>query len=277
MKPVFATLAGLMIAGALAAAAVVGLGLYDISATDQHLRPTYRLLDASMRSSVARRARNIVVPGLEDAALRDHGMALYDANCLPCHGAPGVAPEPFALGLTPAPANLAHTAREWSAAQLYWVVRHGIKMTGMPAWAYRLPDDDLWAIVAFLQVLPSMRPQDYRARTGRTDAPRAQHEDAEGKAGLPGNAARGKRAIQQYACVTCHQIPGIVGANAPVGPPLRGVAQRKILAGVLPNTPANLVRWLRAPHGVSPATAMPDLGLTPQHAADIAAYLSTLD
>jgi cytochrome c1 len=90
------------------------------------------------------------------------------------------------------------------------------------------------------------------------------------------SARRGKQAINQYACVTCHAIPGIVGPNAPVGPPLAGVGSRLMLGGVLPNSPENMARWLRQPQKVAPLTAMPDLDVTERDARDIAAYLSTL-
>jgi cytochrome c2 len=82
--------------------------------------------------------------------------------------------------------------------------------------------------------------------------------------------------MQQYACTTCHLIPGMVGANAHVGPPLAGIAGRGYLGGRLPNTPENLVRWIRHPREISPQSLMPDLGVTEQHARDMAAYLLTL-
>ena len=87
---------------------------------------------------------------------------------------------------------------------------------------------------------------------------------------------RGKAALQQYACVTCHDIPGVVGAYAPVGPPLGGIAARKLIAGNLANTPENMIRWLRSPPSVNPVTAMPDLGVTERDARDIAEFLATL-
>ena len=83
-------------------------------------------------------------------------------------------------------------------------------------------------------------------------------------------------AMQQYACTTCHLIPGMVGANAHVGPPLERIGGRKYLAGRLPNTPENMVRWIRDPKSVSPATLMPDLGVSEEHARDMVAYLYTL-
>ena len=263
-------LAILLVFAAVAAAAVFYVGAYDISATDQHLAPTYWVLDTGMRRSVRQRAEEITVPNLSEIGQIQHGLALYREHCVQCHGAPGVAPAAFALGMTPAPANLVYTAREWRPAEVFWVVREGIKMTGMPAWKYRMADEDIWAIVSFMRELPALSPDEYRLRK------------SERTAGIdPGvpdtpDADRGSRAINQYACVTCHQIPGIVGANAPVGPPLNEIGTRGFIAGVLPNTPQNMVRWLRHPQAVNPKSAMPDLGVTERDARDIAAYLATL-
>ena len=255
---------------AATAAGVFHAGLYDISATDQHLAPTYWLLDTGMRRSVAQRAAGIAVPKLGQPGQLERGLALFRQHCVQCHGAPGVAPEPFALGMTPSPANLVYTAREWPPAEVFWVVKEGIKMTGMPAWKHRMADEDIWAIVGFMRELPALSPQEYRARSAPRAAP------AEPRSDTAPDPQRGRKAIEQYACVTCHQIPGAVGANAPVGPPLKDIGTRAFIAGVLPNTPQNMVRWLRHPQSVSPQSAMPDLGMTERDARDIAAYLGTL-
>ena len=79
--------------------------------------------------------------------------------------------------------------------------------------------------------------------------------------------------MNAYGCGACHTIPGIRGADATVGPPLEGFGDRRTVGGVLPNTPDNLVRWLRDPQAVSPETLMPNLGLGQPRARDIAAYL----
>jgi mono/diheme cytochrome c family protein len=262
-------LALVVVLGAAAVAAVFYFGLYDVSATDQHLAPTYRILDTAMRRSVRQRAAQITVPDLSQPGQIQRGLALYRQHCVQCHGAPGVAPEPFALGMTPAPANLVYTAREWPPADVFWVVKEGIKMTGMPAWKHRMADEDVWAIVSFMRELPRLSPEEYRSR-------KAERSIAAAPAASTPDAGRGKNAINQYACVTCHEIPGIVGGNAPVGPPLKEIGTRSFIAGVLPNTPENMVRWLRHPQAVNPKSAMPDLGVTERDARDIAAYLSTL-
>jgi cytochrome c len=88
-----------------------------------------------------------------------------------------------------------------------------------------------------------------------------------------GDPARGEVVIRTVRCGACHTIPGVHGANGVVGPPLASLAQRTYIAGQWPNTPSNLVRWLRDPPALAPNTAMPNLRLSEQQARDIAAYL----
>lgn len=92
----------------------------------------------------------------------------------------------------------------------------------------------------------------------------------------PGNAAEGKQIIRQKGCGACHIIPGVENARGLVGPPLEYFAERTMIAGEIPNTPPNLVRWLRDPQSVEPKTAMPNLGLSKAQAQDVTAYLYTL-
>ncbi|PND34606.1 cytochrome C [Achromobacter pulmonis] len=258
--------------GACLGAAAVYWGWYDVSATASHTIAVHRLLDITQMQAVRRRAADIEVPDLDDPVRARNGLALYQAHCVQCHGAPGVAPEPYALGLNPAPAALVGSARERPAADIYWIVREGIRMTGMPAWRYRLTDAEIWDVVAFMRVLPALSPRDYRAQAdaaGPTARPQA-------VAPRVGDAAAGRDALQQYLCATCHAIPGVAGANHHVGPPLAGLASRPYIAGTLPYTQANMQRWLLAPDSIKPGSAMPDLGLSEQDARDIAAFLDTL-
>lgn len=91
-----------------------------------------------------------------------------------------------------------------------------------------------------------------------------------------GNPDRGPALMRGYGCGTCHTVAGVTGANGLVGPPLTGIAERAYIAGVLPNAPENMVRWIEDPKAVDSLTAMPVLGVTPADARDIAAYLYTL-
>lgn len=88
-----------------------------------------------------------------------------------------------------------------------------------------------------------------------------------------GNHENGRLLLRQYGCGACHRIPGVATADGNVGPPLGNIANRVYLAGVLPNTPDNMARWIRAPQKIDPRTAMPDLQVPEQHARDMVAYL----
>jgi cytochrome c len=91
-----------------------------------------------------------------------------------------------------------------------------------------------------------------------------------------GNPRQGRALIVSYGCGSCHTIPGVPNAHGLVGPPLYFWSRRTYIAGEIPNTPANLVRWIHSPPSVEPDTAMPVLGLSDQQARDIAAYLYTI-
>jgi cytochrome c2 len=150
-------------------------------------------------------------------------------------------------------------------------------MSGMPAWETHLDDDDIWALVALVEQLPTLSPAAYAAlQEGPAVAPQ---RPAAAVSDPPASvsAERGRTTLTQYGCQSCHVIPGIIGSSVQVGPQLDHYAQRRYVAGYLPNTPANLARWLRYPQQVKPHTAMPQLGLSQRDADDIAAYLLSAD
>lgn len=92
-----------------------------------------------------------------------------------------------------------------------------------------------------------------------------------------GDPDRGRAALATFGCGGCHLIPGVDGAESWVGPPLARYSERAFVAGVMSNNAENLTRWIADPRGVDPQTAMPDLGVPPETARDMAAYLYTLD
>ena len=265
-------LAGAATAGVLGSAAVY-FGWYDVTATSPHTTPVHHLLDIALSRAVKMRSAGIEAPDLDKAERIQSGSGLYRAHCAQCHGGPGVAPQPYALGLHPAPAALVSTVRTRTAAEVFWITRQGIKMTGMPAWQYRLTDDEIWDVVAFLRVLPTLSADAYRRGDGQPPATPLEKTET---AARVGDARAGRDALQQYLCVTCHAIPDVPGAWNYVGPALDQMGDRPYIAGVLPNTPGNMERWLRSPSAVKPGSAMPDLGVSEQDARDIAAFLRTL-
>lgn len=91
--------------------------------------------------------------------------------------------------------------------------------------------------------------------------------------GIDGDPARGKIALTQYACHSCHMVPGVAGSKVYVGRPLEDMAEHRYIAGKVPNTQDNLVRWIMDPQSIDPATAMPAMGVSERDAIDISAYL----
>ncbi|HEV2130804.1 MAG TPA: cytochrome c [Longimicrobiaceae bacterium] len=156
-------------AGAVFAILIVALlvfiysGEYSVAATQPHTGLTRWALNTVMERSVRDHAREIEVPPLTDSAQIRNGFHHFDAMCVVCHGAPGESPSEIGEGLNPNPPELSEVVPEWSSAELYWIVKHGIKMSGMPAFGPTHSDDDLWAIVAFLRRLPGISPAQYQS------------------------------------------------------------------------------------------------------------------
>jgi len=122
------------------------------------------LLETAKRQSVRVHAANIAVPPLADSAMVESGARLYHDNCEGCHGAPAIDVQPFARNLRPMPPALGDNVRGWTAAQLFWVVKNGIRLSGMPAaWGPLVEDEHAWSVVAFLQQLPGMPADRYQA------------------------------------------------------------------------------------------------------------------
>jgi cytochrome c553 len=148
---------------ALVAAAVVLSGVISVKASSGHLRPTAWVLDLAKVRSVAMRARTIETPALDDPALVRLGAAHFDTGCRPCHGAPGSAPPVVPSRMTPHPPDLSAQIRRWRPRELFYLVAHGVKFTGMPAWPAATRTDEAWAVVAFLPRLPDLDNAGYRA------------------------------------------------------------------------------------------------------------------
>ena len=91
------------------------------------------------------------------------GAGYYHASCATCHGAPGVAPAGLARGLNPPAPRLAGGLESWTAAEHYWIVKNGVRMSGMPAFARSYDEEKIWAVVAFLNRLPALSPQNYQS------------------------------------------------------------------------------------------------------------------
>ena len=161
MRSVISSLLIAALLAVLGTGAVIYAGMYDVAATAPHWRMTSWLLETARTRSIKAQAAGIAVPlGLSDPAMVIIGVEHYAAHCAVCHGAPGVPKGDIAHGLYPPPPDLGKAALLYTPAELFWVIKHGIKMTGMPAWSDH-SDDELWATVGFLEKLPGMSEQEY--------------------------------------------------------------------------------------------------------------------
>lgn len=154
---------GSLVAVICAALLFAWSGLYNIAASSGHLAMTRAFLEFGMRNSVRTQSAMIEAPALDDDVDRVRlGAGHYQGGCAPCHGAPGEPVNPIAEHMLPPPPTLAPHVKSWQDKHLFWIVKHGMKYTGMPAWASQNRDDEVWAVVAFLRRLPDLTPEEYR-------------------------------------------------------------------------------------------------------------------
>jgi mono/diheme cytochrome c family protein len=256
-------------------------GTYNIAADEPHVKLVYWMLQAGRTRAVQIRSRGMHPPNLRDPSLLKRGLVLYRKNCQPCHGAPGQANEQIGRGIDPKPPPLMTASNKWDDSELFWIISHGLKLSGMPGFAPRLSETDLWGIVAFLRRMTFLSPTDYK-RLATAEGPSVDDQlldwpsnNGYGFAQLKahGNANKGFELIQTYGCASCHMVPGL--GEARVGPPLTGFAERQYIAGWLVNVPSNAVAWITNPKQFKPGTLMPNLNVQPADALHIAAYLYT--
>ena len=179
--------------------AFVWSGIYDIGADAPHWRVVERLIATLRQRSIETRANGIAVPDLGDPKRIAQGAEHYAGMCTGCHLAPGMSSTEVRAGLYPQPPALAEIA-PLPPATAFWIIKHGIKMTAMPAWGTTHDDDAIWNLVAFVRKLPGMTPEDYRALTdavsggGEHEEHEHEHHHHDAAAGEPhGEDARSGR------------------------------------------------------------------------------------
>ena len=140
--------------------AFIWSGAYNIAADEPHWPLTVDVLEMARDRSIEARMTGIEVPDLDGEALIRAGAGNYEAMCAECHLEPGDDASELSAGLYPAPPNLGHDGID-DPAEAFWVIKHGIKMTGMPAWGKSMDDGAIWGMVAFLRQLPGMTESSY--------------------------------------------------------------------------------------------------------------------
>lgn len=164
-------------------------GFYSVAASRGHWPGVDQLLEFGMRSSVRAHALGFTVPHLDDIDRQRRGAAHYQQGCAPCHGSPAGASMQVVRTMLPEPSDLKALVPTWKSNELFWIVKNGLKYTGMPAWPTQDRDDEVWDMVAFLRQLPEMTPAYYRKL-----------------AGLDADTSRSAKLLE--SCVRCHGAEG---------------------------------------------------------------------
>ena len=156
-------------------------GLYPMGADNHHNRVTYWLLETMREKSIARSSQDIDIPDLSSPDLLLEGGADYNEMCSGCHLQPGISESDLSIGLYPSPPNLAgalhghgHEHKSEISDDIFfrrnfWIIKHGIKASGMPAWGPTHSDDRIWAMVAFIEKLPRLNKTQYQILTARNE------------------------------------------------------------------------------------------------------------
>jgi len=170
MKSAYITLLVIALLSIISVFTVIYRGTFNVAATEHHSKLTRWILAATRESSIEKRAAGIEIPDLKDENKLKDGFRSYREMCAVCHTPPGGEDSPIAQGLNPRAPNLACEADELSDAELFWVIKNGIRMTGMPAWGVTHGDKEIWDVVAFVKTLPKMTAEQYKEMDRSTKA-----------------------------------------------------------------------------------------------------------
>jgi mono/diheme cytochrome c family protein len=178
----------LIVVVVIAAGIYIWSGHYNIGADSPHWAVTSKVIGELRAHSIDARAKEIQVPALDAPAMLKEGAEHYAEMCTGCHLAPGMDESELRVGLYPKPPNLTRFAPH--PAEAFWVIKHGVKMTAMPAWGKTHDDQKIWAMVAYLQQQPHMSVQRYHELTADSKQVEAlEHDAMPGMHGVPGAPA----------------------------------------------------------------------------------------
>jgi cytochrome c553 len=261
---------GWLAVAALAAGLVVLSGVLPLTASSGHWPATAWLLDFAKVRSVTTHSLPIATPPLDDPSLVQLGMRTYEHGCQRCHGRPGSWPLPaVAAQMTPHPPSLAAQIGRWRPRELFYIVRHGIKFTGMPAWPAAGRDDEVWAVVAYLRTLPALAARGQGGEpldAASAVAARGDHPvDRAAEAPVFGAGRPPVRELYRARCAWCH------------GPNGEGRREARIprLAGQRRGYLALALRGYADGSRPSGAMRAEAAALTPGEMDDLATWLST--
>jgi cytochrome c553 len=256
MAMVLLTLGGVI--GFLTAAS----GVVPVTASSGHFAVTEWFLQFAKKRSVATHTAGVAPPASDAAWLVEKGAGHFETGCRPCHGAPDLPHPPrITRAMLPPPPSLAARAKEWQPEELFYIIKHGIKLTGMPAWPSPVRDDEIAAVVAFVREMPRLDAKTYRALAHGTGAP---NPEADPLDDLTGTETPPRVAA---SCGRCHGQRGEGRRDSEAFPKLAGQPRDYLTA-----TLEAYARDARASGMMQPVAA----GLTPEEIRELAAFYSRL-
>lgn len=192
---------------------IAASGIVPIKASGGHWRITEQFLHFSMKRSIATHSMGLKAPPLDDPALVLRGAGAYETSCRPCHGSPDLPHPRIAQWMLPPPPYLPPEISEWDPEGLFYIVKHGVKLTGMPAWPAQQRDDEVWAVVAFLLAFPELDAERYQ---------RLVHGDAPAAGAAPIQDLLGPASPPRAVLLTCGRCHGLDGQGRGAFPRLAG-------------------------------------------------------
>ncbi len=180
MKTLLALIGAAALIVVIGVSLYIGTGAYNVAATVPHWSLTYEIIEEARDQSISFHSKGTKVPQLNDAAMVAKGASDFHQTCRLCHGAPGYPREDFAMGLYPSPPDLSSEdlQKELKEPEMFWIVKNGLKMTGMPAFGYTHSDDDILRILALVRKLPKLSPEEYNAIAGAATSRSQEHQES---------------------------------------------------------------------------------------------------
>ncbi|MFI0413469.1 MAG: c-type cytochrome [Candidatus Thiodiazotropha sp.] len=182
---IIAGIALILILGVVGGTAFVMTGVFNVSAIYDDPAAIHWVIGNVRRYSIKRRAEIITAPDLDDRKLIASGASAYGDMCAGCHGAPGRAPFLGARDMNPPPPDLTELVTHRESGELFWAIKNGIRMTGMPAWGKTHTDDEVWQLVGFIERLPGLSAADYDTMLSKAALGGHAHDHESDEAGLP--------------------------------------------------------------------------------------------
>lgn len=211
MKRRLVKIGALALIAAAGAFVIAASGVIPIKASSGHWAITAWFLHFSMKRSVVLHSMGTKVPPLDDPGLALKGAGHYETGCRPCHGSVEISEPRIPRQMTPHPPYLPSRIGNWEPEELFYIVKHGVKFTGMPAWPAQHREDEVWAVVSFLLTLPGLGAAEYR---------RAAFGEADSASALSARLDEAPDLVRE-TCARCHGIDGL-GRGQAAFPTLAG-------------------------------------------------------